>query len=162
MATFHNYKLPSIGFTIKPSVIKPKKVYNTHKRLTKVLYCLARKTENGWKAEVNTKGLEGYQDKTILDFTETSFDLHGRTDVFYHVKDKYNHWIRVIRDRFLSEVNPGISELYCTLCDGSIFSGHIVKVNNVLQFDMLSYKGGLSEYEHLLTRNNNKENNEEE
>lgn len=156
-----NYKLSTIGFTIKPSVIKPKRVYSNHKRLSKVLYCLAVKTEEGWKAEINTKGLEGYQDKIILDFTETSFDLKGRIDVFYHHKDKYNHWIRVIRNKFLSEINPGSTDMYCTLCDGSIFSGHIVKVNNVLQFDMLAYKGSLSEYEHLLTRNNNKENDEE-
>lgn len=159
----NNYKLSTLGFTIKPSVIKKdKKVCSTHKPLTRVLYCLARKKDDGgWEAHINTKGLDNFQDVTILPFTEDSFELKGRVDVFYHNKDRYNHYIHVIRDKFLSQINPGVTELYCTLCDGEIFSGYIVKVNGILMFNMLSYKGSKSEYEHLLTRNNNKEYDEE-
>ena len=161
MNPFHNYKLVS-GFTIKPSAIKPKRTISAHKPLTKILYCLAIKTEKGWKALINTKGVEGYQDITVLDFTEKSFELKGRTDVFYHEKDKTGHYIRVMRDKMTAYLSPGCSELYCALCNNSCFSGYIVKVNNVLHFDMLAYKGSAFECSHLLSRNNNKNTDEEE
>lgn len=139
------------GFSIKPSALKPKRApSDNNKYLTKILYCVAVKDGNLWKAHINTKGVEGYEDLTILPFTEKSFNLKGRTDIFYLEKDKYNHYIHIMRNSFDAHINPGCSDLYCTLAENSVFSGHIVKIDGILQFDMSSYKGELYEYNYLI------------
>ena len=163
MNAIHNYRMP-LQFTIKPSALKPKRTTsnnNSKKYLTKILYCVAHNTEDGWRAYINTRGLEGYEDLTILPFTEKSFELKGRRDVFLHHKDNTGHWVRIMRSSMQSIINPGSPDIYCTLCDGDVFTGHIIKVNNELQFDMSTYKGMYCEYSIKLTTSNNKDNEEE-
>ena len=163
MNAIHNYRMP-LQFTIKPSALKPKRTTSNNdskKYLTKILYCVAHNTEDGWKAHINTRGLEGYEDLTILPFTKKSFELKGRRDVFLHHKDKTGHWVRIMRSSMQSIINPGSPEVYCTLCENDCFTGHIVKIDGVLQFDMSSYKGIATEYYAQLTRINKKDNEEE-
>lgn len=163
MITLHNYRIPNkLKFTIKPSALKKPRLPSDNKKyLTKILYCVARNTENGWRAYINTRGIEGYEDLTILPFTEKSFELKGCRDVFLHHKDNTGHWVRIMRSSMQSVINPGSPDVYCTLCDGDVFTGHIVKVNNELQFDMSSYKGMYCEYSIKLTTSNNKDSEEE-
>ena len=156
-------RVPTNGFTFKPAVIKPKRIPTSHKPLTKILYCLATKDENNqWIAKINTKGIEDYEEVTILPFTEKSFELKGRTDVFYHQKDKYGHWVRIIRTIPQAEDSPGNPQTYCTLCENCVFSGHIVKVNGITQFDMSLYQGTSRECSDLLTIENKIKKHEEE
>ena len=61
-----------------------------------------------------------------------------------------------------ANINPGTPEQYCTLCENNCFSGYIVKVNNIYQFDMIAYKGTKYQCEPFLTRNNAKEKEEKE
>ena len=163
MNAIHNYRMPStLKFTIKPSALKkPKAPSDNKKYLTKILYCVAHNTDNGWRAYINTRGLEGYEDLTILPFTEKSFELKGRRDVFLHHKDSTGHWVRIMRNQTDSIISPGSPEVYCTLCENDCFTGHIMKVDGVLQFDMSSYKGTANEYYAQLTRTNRKDNEEE-
>lgn len=163
MNAIHNYRMPStLKFTIKPSALKkPKTPSNNKKYLTKILYCVAHNTEEGWVAHINTRGLEGYEDLTILPFTKQSFELKGRHDVFLHHKDKTGHWVRIMRNSMESIINPGSPEVYCTLCENDCFTGHIVKVDGTLQFDMSSYKGVSSECYAQLTKINRKDEDEE-
>lgn len=152
--TYH-LRLPNAGFTFKPIVAKPKRTPNTHKPLSKILYCVARKNENNeWEAHINTKGIEGYEDTTVLPFTEKSFELKGRNDVFRINKDKYGHIVRVIRSDVDAEFYPGNKEGLCTLCEGCVFSGHIVKVDGNFQFDMSLYQGTFKQCDELLTMTN--------
>ena len=157
----YHLRLPTAGFTFKPVAPKEKRVSNSHKHLTRILYCKAVKTEDGWKAHINTKGIEGYQDVTILDFTEKSFGLRGHNNIFYIDVDT-KHWVRFIRNdvdaMFAENVSPG----YYSLCPNCVFSGHIVKVDGVSQFDMSIYQGTLKECESLLTMTNKKKKDEEE
>lgn len=156
-------KLPTAGFTFKPVAHKPKKVASSHKPLSKILYCSAHKDENGnWKAYVNTQGLPDMELLTILPFTEKSFELEGRTDVFYHKPDKYGHYTRIIRTPESIICSPGNKETYCTLCPNCVYSGHIVKVDGILQFDMAVYMGTNKEYSDYLTRTNKFKKDEEE
>lgn len=159
-----NYlKLPTAGFTFKPAVIKPKRIPSTHKPLTKILYCLAKKDDNGeWKAYINTKGIPEYKDVTILSFTEKSFELKGRNEVFRVSKDKYGHYVRVIRTDTEADLYPGNKESYCTLCENCVFSGHIVNVDGIAQFDMSVYQGTSKQCDALLTMTNKIKKNEEE
>lgn len=153
-----NLKVPSAGFTFKPVVPKPKRNVNSHKPLTRILYCIAKETEEGWKAHINTKGLEGYQDVTILDFTERSFELKGVNIVFRKEK---GITIQCIRTDMEAMAAPGNRVTYCTLCNNCIYSGHIVNINGVLQFDMSVYKGTRRQCEDLLTMSNKKIKEEE-
>lgn len=152
---------PTNGFTFKPVVIKPKSIPNDYKPLTKLLYCVAHKNkENNWEAHINTKNIEGYEDVTILPFSEKSFELLNRNNVFYHIKDKDNHWTRIIRTDVEARVSPGNVETYCTLCENCIFSGHIVKINGIRQFNMSSYQGTIRECGYLVNHESI-DNNEE-
>ena len=155
-------KVPTAGFTFKPVVAKPKRISNSHKPLTRILYCVAKKTENGWEAHINTKGLEGYEEITIIPFTERSFELKGVNDVFYHKKDEKNHWVRIIRTDIEATSNPGNPQTYCTLCDNCIFSGHIVKIEGKFQFDMSVYQGTFKQCENLMTMVNKTKKEDEE
>ncbi len=159
-----NYlKLPNVGFTFKPAEVKPKRIPSTHKPLTKILYCLAKKDNNGeWKAYINTKGIPDYKDLTILPFTEKSFELKGRNEVFRVSKDKYNHYVKVIRTDVEAEFYPGNKEDYCTLCENHVYSGHIVKVDGITQFDMSICQGHIKQCDVLLTMTNKIKKNEEE
>lgn len=156
-------KVPTNGFTFKPVVIKPKKIPTSHKPLTKLLYCLAVKDENNqWIAKINTKGIEGYKEVTILPFTEKSFELKGRNNIFRINKDKHGHWVRVIRTDLEAELYPGNTVSYCTLCENCVFSGHIVKIDGITQFDMSLYQGTSRECSDLLTMTNKIKKDEEE
>lgn len=151
---FH-LKVPTAGFTFKPAVVKQKRIPSSYKPLTKILYCIAHKDDNGeWKAYVDTKGIEGYKDLTILPFTDKSFELRKRINVFYHKKDKNNCWTRIIRTDVEAEFYPGNPETYCTLCENCVFSGHIVRLDGKLQFDMSVYQGTLKERDFLLSEQN--------
>lgn len=156
-------KLPTPDFTFKLATPKPKRISSSHKPLTKILYCSARKDDEGnWKAYINTKGLPNMEDLTILPFTEKSFELKDRTDVFYHKPDKYGHYTRIIRTYDVAMFSPGNKETYCTLCPKCVFSGHIVKVDGVMQFDMSVYIGTDRECSDLLTMVNKIKKDEEE
>lgn len=156
-----NLRVPVNGFSFKAVTPKPKRIPSSYRPLSRILYCLAHKNDNNeWEAVINTKGIDSYKDVTILPFTEKSFELKGRTDVFYHTKDKYNHWTRIIRTIPESEHSPGNPETYTTLCENCVFSGHIVKVDGITQFDMSVYQGTLKECETLLTMTNKKNKDE--
>ncbi len=155
-------KVPTNGFTFKP-VVKPKKIHSTYKPLTKILYCIAIKDENNqWVAKINTKGIEGYKEITILPFTEKSFELKGRNNVFRVNKDKTGHWVRVIRTDLEAELYPGNIVSYCTLCENCVFSGHIVKIDGISKFDMSVYQGTIKECSDLLIMTNKIKKDEEE
>ena len=143
------------GFTFK-AVVKAKKE-PAPKHLSKILYCLAKHNDKGeWEAHINTKGYKNYNDLTILPFTDKSFNLKGRIDVFRTKKDNKNHWVRIIRNYNESLTNDYIPGL-TSLCENCVFSGHIVRVNGVLKFDMSVYQGTLKQCTNLLTESNKQE-----
>ena len=148
-----------IRFSIKP--VKKIRSYNTSIKLIKnMLYCKPKRDEDGnWYAEVNTRGFEGYKDVTILPFSEESFRLKGRTDIFLKEKDNTGHFVHIVRDecQVRNYLNP---DIYCSLCENSIFKGHIIKDKDKIVFDIISYVGHIVQYSHLLRKSYSK--NEEE
>lgn len=148
MSSLLNLKI--IGFSIKPASLKPKKEKAPKKQVIKVLYCIARKENGEWKAYINTKGIENYKDVTILNFTPKSFILKGKTNIFSKEKDKTNHYVRIIRSINDSYIFEGNDELYCSLCENRVFSGHIVTIDGVSYFDMKEYQGNLSQCKLLV------------
>jgi hypothetical protein len=133
---------------------KPKK----HKtvRLTKTLYAVAKLNENGeFEAHINTKGITGYDDITVIPFSLKSFDLKYRNHIWLNKKDKYDHWVHIIRTDIDAMVSHSESKGLTTLVDNGVFSGRIIKENDVKKFDMINYKGDIRRCEDLLNKINN-------
>lgn len=148
-------RFPDFNFTFK--VAKPKRESKSsgHKHLTRKLYCKAVKDEQGnWLAIVNTLDLDGFSSKTTMPFTEKSFELVDRIDVFYHNPDKNGRYTRIIRTAIDAKMSPGNKETYCTLCPNCVFSGYIVKVDGMQRFDMSNYIGTAKQYGELLIKSN--------
>ena len=148
-------------FTFRLTPVKKAKEHKPSKQITCLLYAQAIKREDGtWFARVRTKGFEGYKDITILPFSEKTFELKGKIDVFYHKPDKRGYYTRVIRTEEDSIRYPGNKEDYCPLCDKCIFQGYIIKTINGLCFDVVKYIGIYSKYGNLIddvTENDNKQ-----
>ena len=153
------------SFTIKPAVIKQHivnhKCYTKH--YTRMLYCIAKKDDNGnWTANINTKGLKEFNNVTVFDFTEESFKLKGRKEVFFHEKDKRGHVVHVSRSEHEAEYYPGSTELYSALREDGVFAGYIIKRNGIFMFDMKNYCGTINNCQSLLNKSYSSEDNDEE
>lgn len=145
--------------TFKLNPIRKTKPQNQIKNISSLLYCQACKKEDGtWFARVNTRGYKGYKDVTILPFSEKTFELKGKTNVFTHKKDKKGYYTRNIRTEQDSVSYPGNKEDYCALCDKCIFRGYIIKTINGICFDIIEYIGTYSKYGKLIDENDNTEN----
>lgn len=119
---------------------KPKtkpKTNSNKKKLTPLITCIARRDGDKWIAEIENN-LPNISNKTFL-FTEQSFDLRGKEVVFSLEKDEHNHYIQYWRSPFEAMVAPHTSTKICTLCDKHRFSGHIVKDEDGLKFDMKEF-----------------------
>lgn len=63
----------------------------------------------------------------FYDITKDSYDTKGKRCVYTRTKDKYNHRIKIIRDKeAMIKLN---SKFYCPFGDKSIVIGNIVKTN---------------------------------
>ena len=148
-------------FTFRLNTVKKVRTSKPTKKVKSLLYAQAVKREDGtWFARVKTKGFEGYKDITILPFSEKTFELKGKVDVFYHNKDKQGYYTRIMRTEQDSVFYPGNKEDYCVLCDKCIFQGYIIKTLNGLCFDVVKYIGVYSKYGKLIddvTENDNKQ-----
>ena len=142
-------------FTFKLNPIEKVKSNSPTKKINTLLYAQAIRREDGnWFARVKTRGFEGYKDITILPFSEKSFELKGKTNVFYHKKDKNGHYTRVIRTEEDSIRYPGNKEDYCPLCDKCIFQGYIIKTINGVCFDVINFVDVYSKAGHLIDMDN--------
>ena len=138
-------------FTFRLTPVKKAKEHKPSKQITCLLYAQAIKREDGtWFARVKTKGFEGYKDITVLPFSEKTFELKGKTDVFYHKPDKKGYYTRIIRTEEDSIRYPGNKEDYCPLCDKCIFQGYIIKMLDGLYFDIVNFVGTYSESGYLI------------
>lgn len=142
-------KLQNLGIKIKPSVIK-QKVHNTTKTTKRIVYCVAIYENDNWIAKVNTKGLENHENITILSFTERSFSLKGRINIFYYENNKPCRYIRSRNNAILS---PDKIEGYYSLINNHVFSGYLIKYNGKEMFDMIEYIGKINRCQAELNKN---------
>lgn len=137
--------------SFKLSIPKVKKETKNSKIVNNLLYCLSFKDDNGiWKAEVNTKNINGYPNKFICEFTENSHKLKGKENLFYTKKDKKGHWVRLILTKQDAMCFEGSPLTYSPFCENNIYCGYLVKVNGVIQFDLIEFVGIKKYYSHLL------------
>lgn len=150
-----------LNFRLNP--VKKVKANKPTKKVNSLLYAQAIKRDDGtWFARVKTKGFEGYKDITILPFSEKTFELKGKVDVFYNKPDKNGYYTRIIRTEQDSIFYPGNKEDYSTLCDKCIFQGYIIKTIEGTFFDVTNYVGIYSKYGKLVDDIINDDNTEVE
>lgn len=77
----------------------------------------------------------------IVPFTEESLNLKDKTMVYGTKKDKNNHWIEYHRDKLVAHIHPGLPTQYTTVVEGCVCSGHVIRQNGKLYFDMKNVHG---------------------
>ena len=129
----------------KVAVPKPKrnKTSDGIKRTTnKIVKGKVFQDENGtYKVSINMENDPVHPDLLVLDFTERSYDLTGKTNVFSRTVDNKGRRIRFIRNLINAKFMPGLPEQYIPFAPNWIVRGYIVKDNGTMKFDFKSLVG---------------------
>lgn len=129
----------------KVAVPKPKrnKTSDGIKRTTnKIVKGKVFQDENGiYKVSINMENDPVHPDLLVLDFTERSYDLTGKTNVFSRTVDSKGRRIRFIRNLINAKFMPGLPEQYIPFAPNWIVRGYIVKDNGTMKFDFKSLVG---------------------
>lgn len=136
-------KLPTLNvtFNFRPT-LRPKNTAN-NKVLSKMLYAFMENRKDGWHAVINTKGLVGYADNTILPVTESSLSCKNKINVFSTQKDEHNRYVHYIRSEIEAIRSSEHIEGLCPLCVNEVYGGYIVLQEGVKRFKVVSYKGNI-------------------
>lgn len=98
--------------------------------------------ENGtYKVSISMENDPVHPDLLVLDFTERSYDLTGKTNVFSRTVDSKGRRIRFIRNLINAKFMPGLPEQYIPFAPNWIVRGYIVKDNGTMKFDFKSLVG---------------------
>lgn len=131
--------------SFKVAVPKPKrnKTSDGIKRTTnKIVKGKVFQDENGtYKVSINMENDPVHPDLLVLDFTERSYDLTGKTNVFSRTVDSKGRRIRFIRNLINAKFMPGLPEQYIPFAPNWIVRGYIVKDNGTMKFDFKSLVG---------------------
>lgn len=131
----------TITFKFSPRIVKVKKA-PSKSVISGTLTCIAVKiSDDKWEANVNTKHLQDYNDVTVLPFSEESFNLKDKNDLFSINPDNKGRYTRRILDNVDCTTSPETSSIWTTLRDKHIFKGKIIKVDNQLFFNIKEYIG---------------------
>ena len=129
----------------KVAVPKPKrnKTSDGIKRTTnKIVKGKVFQDENGtYKVSISMENDLVHPDLLVLDFTERSYDLTGKTNVFSRTVDSRGIRTRFIRNLINAKFMPGLPEQYIPFAPNWIVRGYIVKDNGTMKFDFKSLVG---------------------
>ena len=129
----------------KVAVPKPKhnKTSDGIKRTTnKIVKGKVFQDENEtYKVSISMGNDPVHPDLLVLDFTERSYDLTGKTNVFSRTVDSKGRRIRFIRNLINAKFMPGLPEQYIPFAPNWIVRGYIVKDNGTMKFDFKSLVG---------------------
>ena len=129
----------------KVAVPKPKrnKTSDGIKRTTnKIVKGKVFQDENGtYKVSISMDNDPVHPDLLVFDFTERSYDLTGKTNVFSRTVDSKGRRIRFIRNLINAKFMPGLPEQYIPFAPNWIVRGYIVKDNGTMKFDFKSLVG---------------------
>lgn len=135
--------LKSIQF--KVAVPKPKrnKTSDGIKRISNniVKGKVFQEKDGTYKVSINMSNDSINPDLLVLDFTERSYDLTDKTDVFSRTVDSKGRRTRFIRNTINAKYMPGLPEQYIPFAPNWIVRGYIVKDNGTKKFDFKSLVG---------------------
>lgn len=129
----------------KVAVPKPKrnKTSDGIKRTTnKIVKGKVFQDEDGtFKVSINMENDPVHPDLRVLEFTERSYDLTCKTNVFSRTVDKHGRRTRFIRSEINAKYMPGLPEQYIPFAPNWIVRGYIVNDNGTMKFDFKSLVG---------------------
>lgn len=126
------------SFTIKiANNNKPKRQYSGNTKISRKCYAVVVKENGILKARIDTSPVEEISKLIIIPFTDRSFDLKGKTYVFYKNKDEHNHHVCRIRTTDQAELFPGLPTQYDALHENLLIAGYIVSKDGNLYFDYI-------------------------
>ena len=94
-----------------------------------------------FKIAINMQKDSVNPDLLILEFTERSYDLTGKTNVFSRTLDERGRRVRIIRNELIARFMPGLTEQYIPFAPNWIVKGYIVNDNGIKKFDFKSLIG---------------------
>jgi hypothetical protein len=135
-----------LNFTkFKVAVPKPKRKRNTDgvsRTSNKIIRGKVFQDENGtFKISIDMKNDPDYPDLLVLDFTERSYNLVGKTNVFSRTLDEKGRRTRFIRNESHAKFMPGLPEQYIPFAPNWIVRGYIVKEHGLMKFDFVGLVG---------------------
>lgn len=118
--------------------------------ISRKCYAVVKEIDGEFKAVINInkqhirlkKGDELSSEQLILPFTERSLDLKNKIYVFLKEKDKYGHYVCVIRDTITANLFPGLPTQYNAVHENLLLAGHIIRKNGKMYFeyeDLVAY-----------------------
>ena len=129
----------------KVAVPKPKrnKTSDGIKRTTnKIVKGTVFQDEDGtYKVSISMGNDPVHPDLLVLDFTERSYDLTAKTNVFSRTVDSKGRRTRFIRNPINAKFMPGLPEQYIPFAPNWIVRGYIVMDNGIRKFDFKSLVG---------------------
>lgn len=129
----------------KVAVPKPKrnKTSDGIKRTTnKIVKGKVFKDEDGtYKVSISMENDPVHPDLLVLDFTERSYDLTGKINVFSRTVDDKGRRTRFVRNLTNAKFMPGLTEQYIPFAPNWIVRGYIVTDNGTKKFDFKSLVG---------------------
>ena len=129
----------------KVAVPKPKrnKTSDGIKRTTnKIVKGKVFQDEEGiYKVSIHTNKDSVNPDLLVLDFTERSYDLTDKTNVFSRTVDNKGRRTRFIRNPMNAKFMPGLPEQYIPFAPNWIVRGYIVTDNGTKKFDFKGLVG---------------------
>ena len=129
----------------KVAVPKPKrnKTSDGIKRTTnKIVKGKVFQDEDGsYKVAIDMQNDAVNPDLLVLDFTERSYDLTGKINVFSRTVDDKGRRTRFVRNPINAKFMPGLTDQYIPFAPNWIVRGYIVIDNGTKKFDFKSLVG---------------------
>jgi len=129
----------------KVAVPKPKrnKTSDGIKRTTnKIVKGKVFQDEDGtYKVAIDMRNDSVNPDLLVLDFTERSYNLTGKINVFSRTVDDKGRRTRFVRNLTNAKFMPGLPEQYIPFAPNWIVRGYIVIDNGIKKFDFKSLVG---------------------
>lgn len=129
----------------KVAVPKPKrnKTSDGIKRTTnKIVKGKVFQDEDGtYKVAIDMRNDTVNPDFLVLDFTERSYDLTGKINVFSRTVDNKGRRTRFVRNPTHAKFMPGLTEQYIPFAPNWIVRGYIVTDHGIKKFDFKGFVG---------------------
>lgn len=136
-------KLFNPSFTINIASKSKRGSKPTGNNISRKCYAVVKEIDGEFKAIINIdkqhirlkKGDELSNEQLILPFTKRSLYLKDKIYVFLKEKDKYGHYVCVIRDTTTANLFPGLPTQYNAVHENLLLAGHIIRKNGKMYFE---------------------------
>ena len=136
-------KLRIPTFTIKTASKSKRESKPTGSNISRKCYAVVKEIDGEFKAVINIdkkyihlkEGDELSNEQLILPFTKRSLDLKDKIYVFLKEKDKYGHYICIIRNIMTANLSPGLPTQYNTVHENLLLAGYIIRKDGKMYFE---------------------------